>query len=54
VVDGIETVVHPVRDLEQAKICYGALTGAAPVEDESYYVGFDVDGRRIGPRCSKT
>ncbi|QYN36384.1 glyoxalase [Pseudonocardia sp. DSM 110487] len=48
VVDGIETVVHPVKDLEQAKILYRALTGVAPVKDEPYYVGFDVDGRRIG------
>jgi predicted enzyme related to lactoylglutathione lyase len=48
VVDGIETVIHPVKDLEKAKILYRALTGAEPVKDESYYVGFDVDGRRIG------
>jgi predicted enzyme related to lactoylglutathione lyase len=48
VVDGIETVIHPVKDLGQAKILYRALTGASPVKDEPYYVGFDVDGRRIG------
>lgn len=46
--DGIETVVHPVRDLEKAKNLYRALTGVAPAKDEPYYVGFEVDGRRIG------
>lgn len=47
-VEGIETVIHPVRDLARAKALYRALTGAEPVKDEPYYVGFDTGGGRLG------
>ena len=45
---GIKTVLHPVSDLTAAKAVYAALLGVAPQTDESYYVGFDVEGQHIG------
>ena len=46
--DGIKTVLHPVSDLASAKVVYTALLGVSPQTDESYYVGFDVQGQHIG------
>ncbi|HEV7459465.1 MAG TPA: VOC family protein [Solirubrobacteraceae bacterium] len=45
---GIKTVLHPVSDLETAKAVYSALLGVPPQADESYYVGFEVEGQHIG------
>ena len=45
---GIKTVLHPVTDLGKAKAVYTALLGVAPQADESYYVGYDVEGQHIG------
>lgn len=45
---GIKTVLHPVSDLAAAKEVYTALLGAPPQADESYYVGFEVEGQHIG------
>ena len=45
---GIKTVLHPVTDLERAKVMYTALLGIPPQADSSYYVGFDVAGQHIG------
>ena len=39
---------HPVSDLARAKAVYAALLGVAPQTDESYDVGFDVEGQHIG------
>ncbi|GAA5161760.1 hypothetical protein GCM10023321_46480 [Pseudonocardia eucalypti] len=47
-VEGIETVIHPVRDLARAKTLYRAFTGMEPVKDEPYYVGFETDSGRLG------
>jgi predicted enzyme related to lactoylglutathione lyase len=47
-IKGIETVLYPVSDLENAKTLYAALLGAQPEVDESYYVGFEVAGQHIG------
>jgi predicted enzyme related to lactoylglutathione lyase len=44
----IKTMLHPVTDLEQAKVVYGALLGVAPTADSEHYVGFDVDGQHVG------
>src|ERR1700759_4336782 len=46
--EGIKTVLHPVTDLDKAKVVYTALLGAAPTADAPYYVGFDVAGQHIG------
>jgi predicted enzyme related to lactoylglutathione lyase len=46
--DGIQTVLHPVSNLEKAKEVYTALLGQAPQTDGPYYVGYDVAGQHIG------
>src|SRR5580704_17126819 len=45
---GIQTVLHPVSDLEKAKAVYTALLGIAPQSDAPYYVGYEVAGQQIG------
>ena len=45
---GMKTVIYPVKDIAAAKQLYSHLLGVAPVMDEAYYVGFDVDGQHIG------
>jgi predicted enzyme related to lactoylglutathione lyase len=45
---GIKIVLHPVTDLAAAKDVYAALLGVQPQADESYYVGYDVQGQHIG------
>jgi predicted enzyme related to lactoylglutathione lyase len=45
---GIKTVLHPVTDLAAAKAVYTALLGVPPMADESYYVGYEVEGQHIG------
>src|SRR6476469_1513213 len=47
-VQGIKTVLHPVSDVEKAKVVYTALLGVEPSADSAYYVGFDVAGQHIG------
>ena len=42
----IRSLVIPVSDLAAAKAVYTALHGA-PHTDESYYVGYDVDGFEV-------
>ncbi len=46
--EGIQTIIYPVKDLAKAKALYSALLGVAPVNDESYYVGYRVGGQDIG------
>lgn len=43
----IRSVVIPVSDLNAAKAVYSALLGS-PHTDESYYVGYNVDGFEVG------
>ncbi|MEV4621540.1 VOC family protein [Asanoa sp. NPDC049573] len=45
---GIQTVLHPVTDLDAAKAVYSALLGVAPIADAPYYVGFEAAGQHIG------
>ena len=45
---GIQTVLHPVSDLERAKTMYAALLGVPPQSDAPYYVGFEAAGQQIG------
>src|SRR5215213_1012769 len=47
-VQGIKTVLHPVSDVDKAKVVYAALLGVEPSTDSPYYVGFDVAGQHIG------
>jgi predicted enzyme related to lactoylglutathione lyase len=43
----IRSLVVPVSDLATAKAVYTALLGA-PHTDESFYVGYNVDGFEVG------
>jgi predicted enzyme related to lactoylglutathione lyase len=45
---GIQTVLHPVSDLDAAKAVYTALLGMPPQTDSSYYVGYEAAGQQIG------
>src|SRR5262245_25106605 len=47
-VQGIKTVLHPVSDVEQAKVVYTALLGIEPQTDSPYYVGDAAAGQHIG------
>ena len=40
--EGIKTVIYPVSDLARAKAAFGAVLGASPAMDETYYVQFNV------------
>jgi predicted enzyme related to lactoylglutathione lyase len=42
------TIIYPVRDRAAATALYSALVGAKPIQDEPYYVGFDLDGQDVG------
>ncbi len=46
--EGIQTVLHPVSDLDAAKPVYAALLGVEPMADAPYYVGFQAAGQQIG------
>lgn len=43
----IRSLVVPVSDLDAAKAVYTALLGA-PHTDESYYVGYNINGFEVG------
>jgi predicted enzyme related to lactoylglutathione lyase len=45
---GIQTVLHPVSDLDKAKTMYTALLGVEPQADGPYYVGYEAAGQQIG------
>jgi predicted enzyme related to lactoylglutathione lyase len=46
--EGIKTVIYPVKDLAKAKAVYGALAGVEPYADAPYYVGYKVNGQDVG------
>jgi predicted enzyme related to lactoylglutathione lyase len=45
---GINVVVFPVKDLDQAKAFYGTLLGVEPYADQPYYVGFRIADEEVG------
>lgn len=47
-IQGIRTVVYPVKDIARAKALYGRLLGVEPYADEAYYVGFRIGEQEIG------
>lgn len=47
-IQGIKTLIYPVKDIAQAKALYGKLLGVKPYMDEAYYVGFRVGDQEIG------
>jgi predicted enzyme related to lactoylglutathione lyase len=44
----LNTVLYPVKDVDQAKATFTALFGVEPHVDSNYYVGYEVDGHEIG------
>jgi predicted enzyme related to lactoylglutathione lyase len=44
----LNTVLYPVKDLDQAKATFTALFGVEPHVDSKYYIGYQVDGHEIG------
>jgi predicted enzyme related to lactoylglutathione lyase len=44
----LNTVLYPVKDVDQAKATFSALFGTEPHVDSPYYVGYQVDGHEIG------
>lgn len=47
-IQGIRTIIYPVKDIAQAKAQYSKLLGVEPYMDEAYYVGFRVGDQDIG------
>lgn len=45
---GMKTVIYPVEDISAARKLYGQLLGVEPYMDETYYVGFNLDGQDVG------
>lgn len=45
---GVQTILHPVSDLDAAKAVYTALLGVPPMADSPYYVGYEAAGQQIG------
>ena len=44
----VQSIVHPVRDLDAAKAIHIVLLGVEPHTDQPYYVGFNVGAIEIG------
>jgi predicted enzyme related to lactoylglutathione lyase len=44
----LRTVIYHVNDLQKARQWYVELTGIQPYFDESFYVGFDINGCELG------
>ncbi|MEV5846226.1 VOC family protein [Streptomyces sp. NPDC051985] len=45
---GIQTIIYPVKDAEQAKAVFGALLGVEPYADTPYYIGYKAAGQDVG------
>ncbi|MGE0551302.1 MAG: VOC family protein [Kofleriaceae bacterium] len=48
VLRAIRSVIYTVNDLALAKQFYSTALGREPYFDQSFYVGFDVDGQELG------
>lgn len=44
----LRTVIYHVDDLQKAKDWYSSLIGLNPYFDESFYVGYDINGFELG------
>ncbi len=51
---GLRTIVYHVTNLEVAKMWYSEMFDIKPYFDESFYVGFDVNGFELGLDPSDT
>ncbi|MFI7294705.1 VOC family protein [Streptomyces sp. NPDC050121] len=45
---GLQTIIYPVKDLDQAKALFSALLEVEPYADTPYYVGFKAAGQDVG------
>jgi catechol 2,3-dioxygenase-like lactoylglutathione lyase family enzyme len=45
---GLRTVIYPAPDLADAKKWWADFLGFGPYFDESFYVGFNVEGYELG------
>lgn len=46
--EGMKTIIYPVKDLAKAKSLFSALLGVEPYADQPYYVGFKVNDQDVG------
>lgn len=44
----LRTIIYHVTDIQKAKQWYMDVTGVQPYFDESFYVGFDINGCELG------
>jgi len=47
-IQGMQTIIYPVKDIAQARALFRALLGTDPYTDGPYYVGFHLGGQEIG------
>ena len=47
-IQGMQTIIYPVKDIAQARALFRALLGTDPYTDGPYYVGFRLGGQEIG------
>ena len=45
---GLRTLIYPSADLQADKEWWSQILGYSPYFDESFYVGFDVNGYELG------
>jgi len=45
---GLQSIIHPVRDLDRAVALFSALAGAAPYMHQPYYAAFTIGGQDVG------
>ncbi len=52
---GLKSVIYPSSNLDADKKFWESITGAKPYFDESYYVGFNINGHELGldPNAAK-
>ncbi|MGW5241254.1 VOC family protein [Monashia sp. NPDC004114] len=43
----MNTLIYPVKDLDNAKAVFTILLGVEPHTDQPYYVGYNVDGQEF-------
>jgi lactoylglutathione lyase len=47
-IQGLRTTIYKVTDIAEAKVWYTNMFGVKPYFDESFYVGFNIEGYELG------
>jgi len=47
-IQGLRTIIYPVKDLAEGKAWYSRVLGREPYFDEPFYVGYSVGGFELG------